>query len=113
MTYASGEAVKLPHGYHVKAALMGIGHEPIQLGPAVFRAGDSRIDIFAGDRQATAFAVFTQFAKLHLRGLPVVCCADSGVQGRAGYAVVSQVAPPVCNWVRSRSVLVAPGGFAS
>ena len=106
MAEAPGETVELPDGYRVKTALVGIGHEPVQFGPPIFRAGDSRVHVFSGDRPAAALTVLAQLAQLHLGRLAVVRRADSRVQGRAGYAVGSHVAPPMCNWVRGAFVLV-------
>jgi hypothetical protein len=39
MANAPCEAVKLPDGYHVKTSLVRVGHEPVQFGPSVLRAG--------------------------------------------------------------------------
>jgi len=34
-----GKPVELPNGYHIKAALVRVGHKPVQFGPPIFRAG--------------------------------------------------------------------------
>src|SRR5215470_3773704 len=106
MADRTGEPVKLPNSHNIKAALVGIGHQPVQFGPSVFRPADSRINVLPGDSPAAPLAALAQLAQLHLRGLPIVRCADSRVQRRAGYAVGSHVAPPMCNWVRGALLLV-------
>src|SRR5579884_431752 len=58
MADASGETVKLPNRYHIKVALVRIGHEPVQFRPPVFRARDSDIHVFSSDSPAAALAVF-------------------------------------------------------
>src|SRR5215467_16071504 len=105
MAHATSKTVKLPDGHDVKPSLMGIAHHPVKLWAPVFCPGYSFVDILARDLPSSTGAVFAQLAELHVRGLAVVCCTDSRVKRRAGYAVDSHVAPPKCNWVRGAVVL--------
>jgi hypothetical protein len=45
MRNGTGEAVKAPHNHDIEAALMGIGHEAVELRALVFAATDSKIEV--------------------------------------------------------------------
>jgi hypothetical protein len=58
MADTAGETVELPHGYHVKSALVSIGHETVEFRPSILRPADSRVDVFSSDSPSPPLAVF-------------------------------------------------------
>src|SRR5713101_1415296 len=78
----TGEAVKLPDRYHVESPLVRVGHETVERGPLLFRAGDPSVYVLAGNCPPAPLAILTQLAHLHLWRLAVVRCADSRVDRR-------------------------------
>src|SRR6516165_12702643 len=66
---APGEPVKLPNRHHVKLSLVRIGHEPVELRPAVLRAAD-RLKTWPPDSKTRSFCQL--FTRLSQRNYAVV-----------------------------------------
>ena len=66
---------------------VGVGHQPIEPRPRLFRAADSDVHVLPGDGPATALGVLVKFSRLHGGVLAVVCRA---------YLCVGQTFDPGC-----------------
>src|SRR5436853_319412 len=76
---ASKPVVPIDHN-GIDQSLPGIGEQAIKLRPALFRAADAGINVFAQDLPAAPVAVLAQFEQLHLRSLAGLCRGHSRIK---------------------------------
>jgi hypothetical protein len=62
MTDRAGEPVKLPDGHNVKRTLMCVMDESVQFWAAVFRAGDTCVNVLPSYSQSAPVVILAQFS---------------------------------------------------
>src|SRR5229473_1774484 len=80
MRHGASKPVELPTKDGIEAPAVRVGHEPIESGPLLLRAGDSYIHILADDAPAAQLAVLLKLQRLNARGLALIGCGNAGIQ---------------------------------
>jgi hypothetical protein len=60
----SSEPIETPDGHHVKASLVGIGHQTVKLRPGIFRATHSSINVRVHHLPAACFRELLEIPRL-------------------------------------------------
>jgi hypothetical protein len=64
--YRTGKSVKPGDYYYIKFALVGILHQPVQLGSGILFARDASVYIYAEDFKPSTLAIFLYLASLDI-----------------------------------------------
>ncbi|MFZ0641086.1 MAG: hypothetical protein WA020_02350 [Candidatus Acidiferrales bacterium] len=82
----ASETIKTPNDYGIETPPVGVSHEFVEFGSAVFSARDTLVDVLASEPPSSSITVLAKLAGLHRRVLAVVCGGDSRVERNTGRA---------------------------